>query len=222
MRWHHILLLFLALPLAPIHAEDQTARVPTFYVGRVMYGSNKGDSCGDVGEDLVRLISKVSSISVQKEKKVAFASEEIFATPFLFMNGHDDFVLSEKELKNLNLYFTRGGFLLASGCCTNPAFPIAWRREMSRVFPNNVVKKIDYNHMIYRSFYKLESVPSANGNRNIYLEGLFCDGRLVSVLCEDGLCCSYAMGNECNAGKGLAPDAGRKLAVNIAVYALTH
>jgi hypothetical protein len=30
------------------------------------------------------------------------------------------------------------------------------------------------------------------------------------------------MGNECNAGHGVPPETGRKLALNISVFALTH
>ena len=47
-------------------------------------------------------------------------------------------------------------------------------------------------------------------------------GNLVAVMCEDGLCCSFSANNTCNEGKGISPDDGQKLALNIAVYALTH
>ena len=47
-------------------------------------------------------------------------------------------------------------------------------------------------------------------------------GNLVAVMCEDGLCCAFSANNTCNEGKGVSPDDGQKLALNIAVYALTH
>jgi hypothetical protein len=48
------------------------------------------------------------------------------------------------------------------------------------------------------------------------------EGSLVAVLCEDGLCCAFSANNSCNEGKGVSPADGKRLALNIAVYALTH
>jgi hypothetical protein len=138
------------------------------------------------------------------------------------MNGHDDFVLSDVELANLRRYFAHGGFLFASGCCSAQGFPLAWRREMNRVFPGNPVRKIPYDNLIYHTFYNVDKVTALDKNEDIYLDGLYLDGDLVAVMCEDGLVCSFAMGNECNAGHGVPPETGRKLALNISVFALTH
>lgn len=196
--------------------------VPTFFVGRLEFGENGGSDCGDVGMDLVKLVSRASTIHVKEERTLKLADDELFETPFLFMNGHNDFQLSERELENLRIYLTNGGFVFASGCCTNPEFPAAWRREFARIFPGESLKGIPYDHLIYRSFYKLDRIRSANGDRDILLEGLFHDGELVAVIGEDGLCCSFAMENSCNRGKGVLPDDSKKIALNIAVYALTH
>jgi hypothetical protein len=84
------------------------------------------------------------------------------------------------------------------------------------------VQPLPYDHLIYRSFYRIERVKCLHENRDIRLEGLVYEGRVVAVLCEDGLCCSFSMNNNCNSGKGVAPEDGQKLALNIAVYALTH
>jgi hypothetical protein len=46
--------------------------------------------------------------------------------------------------------------------------------------------------------------------------------RLLAVLCENGLCCAFAQNNRCNVGRGVSVEDGKKLAVNIAVYAMTH
>jgi len=216
--WGQALALLFALPRL-LGAEDPRA---TFFVGRLAFGPNRGSDCGDSGMDLVKLVSRASSIRVKEERRLSLSDESLYETPFLFMNGHNDFAFSEAELESLRHYLSHGGFVFASGCCTNPAFPKAWRRELGRVFSGETVKTIPYDHLIYRSFYKLEHIRSANGNRNIYLEGLFHDGELVAVVGEDGLCCSFSMNNQCNRGKGVLPDDAKKIALNIAVYALTH
>lgn len=214
-----LVLLGSALAAAAAQSPDRNS---TFFVGRLEFGSNNGNDCGDVGQDLVRLVSRTATIQVQEQRRLKLADDGLYQTPFLFMNGHNDFVLSEGELGNLRKYLGHGGFVMASGCCTNPEFPKAWRRELSRIFTGEAVRTIPYDHLIYRSFYKLERIRSANGNRDIFLEGLFHQGELVGVIAEDGLCCSFSMANSCNTGKGVNPDDAKKVALNIAVYALTH
>ena len=203
-------------------AQDSLDKQATFFMGRICYSSNDGNDCGGVGQDLMRLVSEASTLSVQDERKVHLTDPDLYETPFLFMNGHNDFILSEEEIGNLRKYFSHGGFVFASGCCTNPNFPTAWRREFSRLFPNETVKPIPYDHLIYRSFYRLDPIRCLNESRDIHLDGLFYNGNLVAVMCEDGLCCSFSSNNSCNEGKGVSPEDGRKLALNIAVYALTH
>lgn len=194
----------------------------TFFMGRVRYSANDGNDCGGVGQDLMKLVSRASTIKVQEERKLRLTDPELFETPFLFMNGHNDFVLTEAELTALRKYLSKGGFFFASGCCTNPNFPKAWRREFSRLFAGERVRPIPYDHLIYRSFYKIDRVRCLNEPRDIQLEGLFYQGNLVAVMCEDGLCCAFSANNTCNEGKGVSPEDGQKLALNIAVYALTH
>lgn len=225
MRWVRFIVLLAALFFlgAPESASAQSPdHFTTFFVGRLKYSQNDGDDCGTVAQELGHLLGRATTIEVQDEKKIRLADDSLYETPFLFMNGHDDFVLSEAELANLRKYFTHGGFLLGSGCCNAPGFPIAWRREMSRIFPGSPVRKIPYDHIIYRTFYKMNRLRALDKNEDIQLDGLFYGDELVGVMCEDGLCCSFAMGNECNAGHGLASEDGRMIALNIAVYALTH
>lgn len=205
---------------APAGAAGE--EVSTFFVGRLEYGGDHGTECGDVGLGLVRLVSKASTIEVDEEKRLRLTDPALFETPFVFMNGHDDFVFSDAELERLRGYLERGGFVFASGCCTNPEFPAAWRREFDRVFPDARVAPIPYDHPIYRSFYDLERLRSHNGDRDLFLEGLLAGGELVAVLGEDGLCCAFAMGGVCNRDNGIYPEDAQKIALNIAVYALTH
>ena len=219
-----ILPLLLWFTVAALAAFGQTTddKQATFFMGRVRYSANDGNDCTGVGQELMQLVSRASTIKIQEERKVRLTDPELFETPFLFMNGHNDFVLTEPELANLRKFLSHGGFFFASGCCTSPGFPKAWRREFSRIFPNESVKPIPYDHLIYRSFYKIDRIRCLHEPRDIQLEGLFYEGNLVAVMCEDGLCCAFSANNTCNSGKGVSPEDGQKLTLNIAVYALTH
>ncbi len=203
-----------------IYSKDE--KISTFFMGRLKYSKNDGNDCMDVGKDLMALVSRASTVQIQEERTVKLTDPQLYETPFIFMNGHDDFVFTTEEIENLKTYLSHGGFFFASGCCTNPAFPKAWRREFSRIFLNEKVKTLPYDHLIYRSFYKIDHIHVVTENRDLLLEGLFYDENLVAVMGEDGVCCSFSADNNCNKGNGVAPEDGKKLALNIAVYALTH
>ena len=113
-----LLLAILLTPSAfPQVADDKNA---TFFMGRIRYSSSEGNDCPGVGQDLMKLVSRASTIKVQEERRIKLTDAELYETPFLFMNGHNDFVFTEAEIANLRHYLSRGGFFFASGCCTNP------------------------------------------------------------------------------------------------------
>src|SRR6266404_4223636 len=153
-----------ALTAAPQGLDDKQA---TFFMGRVKYSTNDGNDCGGVGQDLMRLVSRASTLKIQEERKVKLGDPELYETPFIFMNGHNDFMLSAAEIENLKKYLGHGGFIFASGCCTNPNFPAAWRREFGRIFAGETVKPIPYDHLIYRAFYKINRIRCLNEARDI-------------------------------------------------------
>ncbi len=215
-------LLIVVLAAMPATAQPTQDPQSSFFMGRITVKSNRRTDCAGVGKNMARLVAQVSTVPVDDEKQFPLTDDLLFETPFVFMNGHHDFVLEESELASLRVYLEHGGFLFSSGCCTNPAFPEAWRREMGRLFPQVHVDKLPYEHPIYRTFYRIERVRSRHRNVNVYLEGLYLDGWLVAVLCEDGLCCAFSADNRCNPGRGIDTETGKKLAVNVAVYAMTH
>lgn len=204
---------------APAQQQEPSA---TFFLGRVKFANNDGSDCSNTGRDLMTLVSQASTLQVREEKRLALTDPALFETPFLFMNGHNDFTLSDAELDALRTYFSHGGFLMASGCCSRPGFPDAWKREFARIFPGAAPVRLEYSHPIYRSMHRIDRVPCAHEQRNVYLEGITYRNHLVAVLCSDGLCCSFSMGGKCDPNRGINEDDGKKLALNIAIYALTH
>ena len=47
-----------------------TTDIATFFMGRVKYSSNDGNDCGGVGQDLMKLVSRASTLKMQEERKV--------------------------------------------------------------------------------------------------------------------------------------------------------
>src|SRR5438132_14003699 len=136
-----------ALTLLTLSAFAQSTddKQATFFMGRVRYSANDGNACGGVGQDLMKLVSRASTLKIQEERKVKLTDADLFETPFLFMNGHNDFIFTEAELTNLRKYLSHGGFFFSSGCCTTPGFPKAWRREFNRIFNNEQVTTVPYH-----------------------------------------------------------------------------
>src|SRR5437763_13941142 len=84
---------------APAQSPDD--KQATFFMGRVRYSANDGNDCGGVGQDLMKLVSRASTLKIQEERKVRLTDPDLFETPFLFMNGHNDFILTAAEIENL-------------------------------------------------------------------------------------------------------------------------
>jgi hypothetical protein len=156
--------------------------------------------------------------------------DELFSQPFLFMAGHFGVVLRESEVENLHKHLTRGGFLLATACCGNPSFTRTFEREMKRVFPNQELKPIPREHLVYRSLFPLTTIhclQGADGSNKqdlpTPLSGLELDGRLAVVFSPQALTCGWASSGTCiESCRRIAPDDARKIAANVAVYSLTH
>src|SRR5215468_7630606 len=84
-----VFLFLLPIPSAFAQSDDKQA---TFFMGRIKYSQNDGNDCGGVGEDLMRLVSRTSTLKIKEERKLHLTDPELFETPFVFMNGHSDFV----------------------------------------------------------------------------------------------------------------------------------
>ena len=86
---------------SPNGSDEQVDPNTSFFMGRIRYSRNNGNDCSGVGENMTRIVSEVSTIRIGRETVVAFTDPKIFETPFLFMNGHNEFVLGDDELESL-------------------------------------------------------------------------------------------------------------------------
>src|SRR5258708_51448 len=68
-----LLLLALSSPAQP--TDDKQS---TFFMGRVRYNSSEGNDCSGVGQDLMRLVSRASTLKIQEERKIRLTDPELF------------------------------------------------------------------------------------------------------------------------------------------------
>ncbi len=123
---------------------------------------------------------RVKSIDVSEEQVVlSLDDDRIFNYPFLFITGHGNIRLSQKEIENLRKYLYGGGFLYIDDDYGLDKFI---RRELKRVFPDKKLEKVPFSHPIYHMFYDFPTgLPKIHEHYKGPPEGygIFIDGRLA-------------------------------------------
>lgn len=109
---------------------------------------------------------------------VDVGSQDLFLYPFVHMTGHGNVVFSSSEIQNLRRYLFGGGFLHIDD---NYGMDEFIRVEIKKVFPNNELVELPFNHPIFNQKYKFNGLPKIHehdGKRPQAL-GIIENGRLV-------------------------------------------
>lgn len=193
-------------------------------LARVKYSGGSdwyNDPSGEI--NLLKFIQSNTNIPVEPVYEwVDLSSPNIFAYPILFVTGHGNINLTEREVKNLRTYLNNGGFLYIDD---DYGLDQYIRREMKKVFPEQDFVELPFDHPIYHIHFKFEhGLPKIHEHDNKPPQGfgLFIDGRL---------CVFYTY--ESNLGDGwVDPEVYKdppelrekalKMGTNIIVYALTY
>lgn len=194
-----------------------------FAIGQVHYGGG-GDwySSRTSIANWLREIGTRVRIPVEKEARpVRLADRELYKTPFLYINGHGNIRFTDAEAEALRQHILAGGFLFVND---DYGLDASFRREIARVFPRRPLQPIPASHPIYRAFYSLPGLPKVHEHDGDPAQGygVFVDGRLAVFYAW-----SADIGDGLEAGDvhNDPPDIREyavKMAVNIAVYALTR
>jgi len=194
-------------------------------LARVKY-SGGGDWYNDQEADvnMLEYLRSNTSVNVRPQfEYVELTSDNIFNYPILFLTGHGNIDLSPAESRRLRAYLDNGGFLYIDD---DYGLDTAVRREMRKVFPEQEMRELPFDHPLYHSYYEFP-----NGLPKIHEHdakppqgyGLFTDG--------NRLCVYYT--TETNPSDGWADasvhnnppekrEAAFRIGTNIVVYALTR
>jgi hypothetical protein len=195
-----------------------------FVIAQVHYGGG-GDWYGDQTSipNWLKFLRNRTDIKTADERVIVkLADRNLYQYPMLYISGHGNLRFTEKEVEILRFYLTHGGFLFVND---DYGLDKSFRREMNRVFPSQQLQPIPNSHAIYHSFYDLPGLPKIHehGGEPAQGFGLFHDGRMVvyyvySSDIGDGLEDQSVHPDDTPQVRELAA----KMAVNIAVYVLTH
>ncbi len=211
------------LLLTTSQAAMAEARPGEFTIARVKYRGG-GDWYTDPTSlpNLLTQVEKVLGIPTGEEARVTLLDEHLFAYPFIYMTGHGKVKFSGEEAAKLRLYLESGGFLWADDCYGMDEY---FRREIRKVFPDDELVELPFDHEIYHMVYDFNSgLPKIHEHHGgpPHGYGIIHNGRLVVF---------YSYNTDIGCGLEDAEvhhdppekrEAAMKMAINIVAYALTH
>lgn len=145
--------------------------------------SGGGDWYNDPSAEvnMMNYLKKNTFIDVDESKfyTVDVASDEIYDYPFILITGHGNIDFSDTEVKRLRKYIENGGFIYADD---DYGMDESFRREIKKIFPNNELKELPFNHKIYSSHYSFpKGLPKIHEHDSKPPQGfgIWVQGRLV-------------------------------------------
>ena len=193
-------------------------------IGRVKYGGG-GDWYNDPSmiPNLCREISRRTSLRAEEEEAVvSLADESLFNYPFIFLTGHGNIKFVDREIRNLRTYLVSGGFLYADD---DYGMDEAFRREMKRVFPDEELVELPFDHDIYHIFYDFPAgLPKIHEHDEKSPQGfgIFHDGRLVAFYTYETNISDGWADPEIHNDPPDKREEAFQMGINIILYALTH
>ena len=158
----------------------------------------------------------------------ALSSPDIFEFPFLYLGGDGAFPpLSTAEVENLRRYLTFGGFLLADANdgSDGQGFDASFRRELARVLPQSPLRDVPSTHVVFKSFFLLESAPGRLLNKP-QLQAASIGKRAAVMYSQNDLAGAWSRSEagdyEFDVSPGGEPqrELAVRLGVNLCMYAL--
>lgn len=124
-------------------------------------------------------------------------------------------------MERLRTFLSNGGFLYADD---DYGMDEALRREMKRVFPDNELIEIPYEHPIYHSFYDLDALLKIHKHDEGPPKGfgIFDKGRLVFFYTYETNISDGWADPEVHKDPPEKREEAFQMGINIFLYALTH
>ena len=101
-------------------------------------------------------------------KPLPLESPKLFEHPFLYLSCDGPLpAFKPGEVEALRRYLTYGGFLFvdAVDLSDGSGFDSSFRRELARVLPQSPLAPLPMSHVVYKSFFLLDSAPGRALNK---------------------------------------------------------
>ncbi len=131
--------------------------------------------------NLVNFCNDNLGTNISKETPyVEVGSPDLLLYPYIHMTGHGNVVFSSSEAENLRTYLEGGGFLHIDD---NYGMDEFIRLELKKVFPNNELIELPFDHDIFHQKYDFNGLPKIHEHdgKRPQAFGIIIDGRLVCL-----------------------------------------
>ncbi len=196
---------------------------------------HEGDYRADihVEENMAAMLRDKAKVDVvARGRHLRATDEKIYEYPILFMTGHFTFNLPDEEIAALRAYLDRGGILLADSCCGRRAFDTSFREMVRKLYPAQELQELAASHPIYtgqvgvqlgemRYRRILADELKSRGTTRPPLEAVTVKGRTVILYSKYDWSCAVEGDNPYSC-RGYADADGRKLALNLFLYAISY
>lgn len=202
-----------------------------FVFAQVQYPGGDWDPHPSGPGELLKEVERRTSIAISPQRHTLTLDDpDLFSYPFVYLTGALDFApFAEEELATLRRFLNFGGFMLvndASGYRSSP-FDRRIREEVKRLFPDQTLERLPFDHAVFRSYYLVRSVA---GRRLVSpsLEGVTIDEWTPLVYCQNDLGGAWERDHlgrwvqECLPGGESQRFQSFMLGVNIVMYSLTE
>lgn len=150
-------------------------------IGRLQYEGG-GDWYANPSSlpNLLKAIGERTGLKVAaRERVVRVLDDDLWQTPFLHLTGHGNVKFSDREIVTLRQFLGQGGFLHVDD---NYGLDESIRREIGRLFPDERLVEVPWDHPIYKVVYSFpKGLPKIHEHDGKPAQGfgIFLDGRLV-------------------------------------------
>jgi hypothetical protein len=130
--------------------------------------------------NLLRHIGRETGLAVAPTPaQVRLTDPTLRSYPYLYITGHGNIRLSEREVLALRRYLDGGGFLHADD---NYGLDESFRREIARVYPDAELVEVPHDHPVYHIFHDFaDGLPKIHEHDGKPAQGfgIFIEGRLA-------------------------------------------
>lgn len=199
-----------------------------FNIGLLKYAGNHNPRPSAIRRLLFET-EKVTNVRVDtRDLILGLDDERLWSTPMLVLAGDTKFApWSDESIARLRRYLQAGGMLVvdSSDGLEDGPFLASVRRELARVFPDRKIGRIPRDHVIFKSFYLVDT-PEGRLRVLPHLLGVWDDERVSVVISANDLLGAWARDNfgnwlyTCSPGGERQRDFAFRLGVNLVMYAL--
>jgi len=176
MKLKHILTFTLALMVSLVFGQGTYQLAVMKYSGGGDYYANP-----TALPNLIAYTNQNLGTNISKDVPyVEVGSTDLFQYPMIHMTGHGNVVFSSAEAENLRTYLLAGGFLHIDD---NYGMDEFIRVELKKVFPNNQLVELPFDHPIFHQKYDFNGLPKIHEHdgKRPQAFGIIENGRLVCL-----------------------------------------